>query len=997
MRKTLHFLFMLLLFFFTAQTFGQNRELIGKVTDAAGVPLPGVTISVKGASIGAVTDFDGEFSIEVPNDALLVFSSVGFETLEERIGSNNNLSIILQEDLQVLDEVVIVGYGTQKRSSLTSAVSDVAGETLNQRVVSDASQALQGLAPGVTVVDGGGGPGKASATIRIRGLTTLSGNSPLVLVDGFEQKLENLNPQDIETITILKDAASTAIYGSRAANGVVLITTKRGSEGKVTASLNSYYGIQQAIFKPKQIGMEDYMRMQNVAFENAGAAAPFSEEDINTWLTTNDRINYPLVNDWLNQVFSPAPQQSHTLTIGGGTEKLRTLLSLNHFDQKGIISNSNSKENNFRLNTDYNISDRITLSSDISYRLANYKSPTRELEAIKYIWASSNFAVPRYPDGTYGLSSDGISPLVQSELRGVSRFKDVNSSINLKAKIDLWKGLSFQTQYALTSERQSQKIYNNAYEITEYQNPDVILQKVSINSLEEVRNYSEQHTLNNLLRYETEIGSAHSLIGLLGYSQDSFSGSFLSASRRNFYNNDIRALSQGAADTKDNQGFETDWGLRSYFGRVSYNFDEKYFFEVNARYDGSSRFSSSNRFGFFPSFSGAWRISQEKFWIDNLNVVNEFKIRGSWGQTGNQSVGLYSFLETLAARNYSFGGQAVQGLYQSALANEDLTWETTTQSNIGLDLSFLKDKISLTFDYYNKATEGILLVLPIPLSLGLDAPPQNAGNVENKGWETAISYKGAIKDFNFDIAFNISDVKNEITNLEGTGPYISNSNWVSRIRQVGLPIDSFLGYKSDGFYQSQDEVDNSPLLFPDAGPGDIKYVDVNNDGLINPSDRIPLGSDIPRYTFGLNTNFNFKNFDMNAFFQGVGKADFMVGEWAGNVAWQSFVMDFQKDYWTPDNRDAAHPRPVAFADNNWVNSDFWIVDAAYLKLKNLQIGYTFPSNITKNLQKLRLYVSGSNVFTISKVNKWGFDPEANTGLRNYPTVSIYSVGLNVTF
>jgi TonB-linked SusC/RagA family outer membrane protein len=461
----------------------------------------------------------------------------------------------------------------------------------------------------------------------------------------------------------------------------------------------------------------------------------------------------------------------------------------------------------------------------------------------------------------------------------------------------------------------------------------------------------------------------------------------------------VQSISQGSLGSRANDGFESAWGLRSYFGRLNYNYSEKYFVEVNARYDGSSRFTGDNRYSFFPSFSGAWRISKEKFWGDLSNIADELKIRGSWGKTGNQSVGLYSYLETLAARDYSFGGTPVQGLYQATLANKDLTWETTIQSNIGVDASFLNGKFGITFDYYKKMTEGILLSLPIPLTLGLNAPPQNAGNVENKGWELAISHKSAIRDFHYGIVFNISDVRNKITNLAGTGPYINDDYWVTTIQKEGIPINSFLGYKTLGMFQSQEEADNYPTLFPGTKPGDLKYMDVNGDGVLNSSDMIPIGSNIPHFTYGLNMNFDYKNFDLNLFLQGVGKSQAMIGEWAGNVPWQSFVMDFQNDYWTPEHTNAKYPRPEAFADKNWVNADFWIVNSAYLKLKNIQLGYTLPSSLTQRakIQRLRFYIAASNVFTISKVNKWGFDPEFNTSLRSYPQLGLRTIGLNLTF
>lgn len=993
--KAINIFFVLQIFCVSA--FSQ-RQINGVVKDVKGEVISGVSVNLKGTTIGTISNLEGVYSINIPSKGILVFTNVGYITQEINIAGKTNINVVLESVVTSLDEVTVVGYGTQKKTSLTSAVADIKGEDLNKRSVANAQQALQGLAPGVTVVDRGGYPGESDVMIRVRGITTLSGNEPLVMVDGIEQPLKDINPADIESIAVLKDAASTAIYGSRAANGVVLVTTKRAKTGKVAINLNSYYAIQNVIYNPKQMGMEDYMRMQNVAYENAGAPAPFPEDTITKWVNSTDRIRYPLVNDWINVMFSPAPQQNHTLTVSGGTDKMKSLLSLNFFDQDGIIPNTHSQQPSIRFNTDFKVSKKITLSGDFNYRLKNYRQPTQAETSIKYMWASSNFAVPRYPDGTYGLSSDGISPLVQAELRGVSHFKNNFGVANIKADIEILKGLNFQTQYGITLGGLSQKIFSNAYTIRDYYDPTIIRQQVTTNSLTETRDYSEQSTLNNLLTYEASAGK-HTFKTLLGYSQVAYKYNYLSATRKDFYNNDVQSISQGSLASRDNTGYESAWGLRSYFGRFNYNYAEKYFIELNGRYDGSSRFTGKDRYSFFPSVSGAWRISKEKFWSNLSGAVNELKIRGSWGKTGNQSVGLYSYLETLSALDYNFGGTPVQGLYQSTVANANLTWETTTQSDIGLDASFLNGKFGATFDYYKKTTEGILLYLPIPLSLGLNAPPQNAGDVENKGWELGISYRSAVKDFRYNLAFNISNVTNKITSLAGTGPYIDNNYWVSTIQEEGLPINSYIGYKTDGFFKTQEEVDNYPTLFPGTKPGDLKYVDVNKDGILNSSDMVYVGSDIPHFTFGMNMNFDYKGFDMNLFFQGVGKVQAMIGEASGNIEWQSFVMDFEKDYWTPTNTNAKFPRPEAFADKNWVNSDFWSLNSAYLKLKNIQLGYTLPIGLTDrvNIQKLRVYIAKSNVFTISKANKWGMDPEFNVSMREYPQLSLTTIGVNLTF
>ena len=978
------------------------KMIQGVVTDSKGTALSGVTIRIKNSNIGTVTDGKGHFQIKIPDSTtVLQISYLGFQTQETTVGSRTTLQITLQPSTNNLNQLVVVGYGTQKKSSLTSAVSRIDGENLVQRPVANGPQALQGLAPGVTVVDGGGGPGESNATIRIRGITTLGSNDPLVIVDGIEQNLQDINPNDIESVTILKDAASTAIYGSRAANGVVLVTTKRAKSGKLTVKYDGYYAIQRSIYHPEHMGLEDFLRLGNVGAANVGIDPPYTEQQIQDWVHATDRYKYPLPNVWFDYYLNPAPQQNHTLSVGGGTDRLKTLLTVNYFHQKGIIPNSYGNKKDIRLNTDFKVSKRITLSGDFNYRLKEYTRPLNEELSFRYMLSGSNFAVPKYPDGTYGLGSENYSPLVTNELDGISHYRTNYGVINLRGKINLLKGLDFETRYGAKLISYYQKDFAKAYEIHDYYNPDNILKAVGPNSLTETRNNNREFTLNNLLTYTSEWGG-HSLNGLLGYSQISYIADELSASRNNFYNNNVGSISQGSADSKDNDGKDFSWGLRSYFGRLTYNYNEKYYFEANARYDGSSRFTGNKRYSFFPSFSGAWRISQENFWSGLAPVVNELKLRGSWGQSGNQAVDLYSYFQTLSAMNYNFGGDAVQGIIQSTLANRDLTWETTTQTDLGLDIQFAEGKLGVSFDYYIKKTDGILLNLPVPATVGLDAPPQNAGVVENKGWELALNYRDNIDDFHYSITANLADVHNKVVSLEGTGPYIDgNPNEILTIRKEGLPIDAYIGYKTLGFFQTKEEIENYPVFDPATQEGDIKYADINNDGAINADDYIVLGSSIPRYTFGVNIGMGYRNFDLSIFLQGVGKANGLPsGAFREQGNWGGFTLALEKDYWTPENTDATFPRPESQTTRNSQMSDFWMINTAYLKVKNLQIGYTLPKTLTSrfDITMLRVYVSGSNLFTFSQATKWGLDPEFPSGRLNYyPQVSLYTFGINLNF
>ncbi|HEY0109123.1 MAG TPA: SusC/RagA family TonB-linked outer membrane protein, partial [Fibrella sp.] len=558
------------------------------------------------------------------------------------------MDVSLVTDNKQLDEVVVVGYGTQKRNSLTNSVAQIGAEEIARRPVSNIQQSLQGQLPGVTVLDQGGSPGRSNTAIRVRGITTfninssstggydLGKNDALVIVDGIEQRLADINPDDIETISILKDASSTAIYGSRATNGVVLVTTKRAKGSTVVVDYNGYYAIQNSINKPQMMGIEDYMRMQVAAYTNAGTALParFTEQSIQAYVTATDREKYPLPNTWFQTVLHAAPQQNHTLAISGGTEAIRTRLSLRYQDQAGIITHYGSKIGEIRLNTDYTVSSRLRLSGDINYRYNYSQAPT--VDPLDRFFHGSLWAVPKYPDGTYGLSTQGNNPLMNAEIGGDSKRATDYLAGYVKADWEIADGLIFSTQIAGRGFFTQEKNYTNAF-VNLDKNTN-ITKTVANNSLNEVRNTLREYTITNLLSYERSLAS-HTVKGLLGYSQIGNTQTFLTAYRERFYNNDIQSITQGANDgTKNNSGSDAVYGLRSYFGRLNYDYDGKYLVEVNGRYDGSSKFTGEKQYSFFPSFSAGWRLSKERFWEGIKQTVSDLKLRGSWGITGNQSV-----------------------------------------------------------------------------------------------------------------------------------------------------------------------------------------------------------------------------------------------------------------------------------------------------------------------------------------------------------------------
>jgi TonB-linked SusC/RagA family outer membrane protein len=643
-------------------TFAQNSTVNGHVTSATDKGgLPGVNIIVKNTLTGTTTDAEGKFEINAPSDAILVFSGIGYVTQEISVGGKSTIDVQLAVDTKLLDEVVVVGYGTQKRNSLTNSVSQISGDAITKRPVSNIQQAFQGLMPGVTVLDQGGSPGKSNTNIRVRGITTfningsstsgfdLGKNDALVIVDGIEQRLSDINPDDIETVSVLKDASSTAIYGSRATNGVILITTKRAKGGKVQVDYHGYYAIQKSNNVPKMMGLEAYMREQVAAYTNAGVTLParFTEESIQAYVNATDREKYPMPNTWFETMLRSAPQQNHTISVAGGTDVLRTRLSVRYQDQQGVIEGYSNKIGEFRLNTDYTVSKRLRVSGDINYRYNRSLNPTvnntnNNPTPLNNFFHGTLWAVPKYADGTYGLSTQGNNPLMFNEIGGQSRQNTDYLAGYLKAEFDIAEGLTFSTQIAGRGSFVFQKNFTNSY--TNVDKNTNITKTVAINSLTEVRNTLREYTLNNLLTYEKSFGD-HNLKALVGYSQIGNTQTFLSAYRERFYNNDIGSIGQGANDgTKSNAGNDAEYGLRSFFGRVNYDYKEKYLFEANARYDGSSKFTGAKQYSVFPSFSAGWRISKENFWSSIEKTVNELKLRGSWGITGNQSVDLVQLL-----------------------------------------------------------------------------------------------------------------------------------------------------------------------------------------------------------------------------------------------------------------------------------------------------------------------------------------------------------------
>ncbi|MFC4870975.1 SusC/RagA family TonB-linked outer membrane protein [Negadavirga shengliensis] len=982
----------------------------GTVTDENGEPIPGATVVVEGANTGTATDIDGRFQIEVPSGGAIVVSFIGYQSQRIEVGNQTTFNIILKEDQASLDEVIVVGYGVQERLSVTNSLAQVSGEMLERRPVADFQQSLQGFAPGVTVVDQGGRPGNNNINIRIRGITTLGNNNPLIIVDGIEQRINDINPNDIESVTVLKDASSAAIYGSRAANGVILVTTKRGTKEGLNVAYDGYYALQEVTNRPRHMDLESYLRLENVAHANAGRSLPYTEEYIQEYVRNAPSPEYPLPYPFWDKgdlgVLKTAPQQNHTLSVSGGSENLNGRMSVRRQTIDGIAPNFSDKLNEFRLSLDMKASDKITFSGDLNYREGLAIQPSGlsaqgdgEARFFQYMLHASKFAWPRYETGEYGLGPQVNNPLIFAELTGDSRTIKNYLMGSIKMDYEILPGLVFSNQYALRNDNRQVKTFSNSYF-----NRDPVNGRVAqrlLNSLNERRQYLNEYTLNSLLTYSKNLGS-HGLTFLLGYSTIDNKSNIIDAFRQDFYNNDVQSLNQGSNENRDATGFDAEWGLRSYFSRINYNYANKYFVELNGRYDGSSRFSQKRRYSFFPSFSGGWRISEEMFWDNIRPVVNEFKLRGSRGASGNQAIPVYEFYEALRAVNYSFNDAPVQGFAQTSLVNQELTWETTHQTNLGFDMGLLEDKLLFSFDYYNKITDGILLELPIPALIGLDAPFQNAGRVKNEGYEISLNYRGGQK-VTYDFGLNFSDNKNEVLDLVNTGPYIDGSTTGPRfIIEEGLPINSHWGYLTDGVFQTQEQVDNYPTLQPNTAPGDVKYLDMNGDGIVNEEDHQYLGLSFPRFDFGLNGNIRYGNFDLFFQFQGsAGHKTRLDGAFQQIATFETFTHAiYTNNYWTPENPNAEFPRPIKGDGRNFQTSDAQLINASYLRLKNIVLGYNLPAVITDKLsiKSVRIFVGATNLLTFSELNRWDLDPEIPSGrAQYYPQVSMYSAGANIRF
>lgn len=989
-----------------AQSTGQ---IVGSVTSMTGAPLAGAAVNVRGTTRSAMTDADGTYTITaVPAGTHQVrVTRIGYGEETRRVtvaaGEMSTVDFQLAAGAVQLEGVTVnVGYGTEQREKLTGAVAVVGTEELTERPVANVSEALQGLAPGLTVKDVGGEPGVAGTDIKIRGIGTLGNANPLVLVDGIEGDLDDVDANDIESISVLKDAASAAIYGSRAANGVILVTTKRGRQtGDLRLSYGGFYGVQNLTALPELAGPGDWLGLINETYTNSGQPPKFSDEYIQNTVNGVDPLLYPWT-DWYDVMYDPAPIQDHSVRLSGGNDLATFALSLNYLDQEGMTINTGANRYGMRLNTDWNLSERLTGDVALALRRASREAPVLlDWGLRRMLHGTDPMTVAKFPNGAYGWSEKNRNALAFLEAGGLTKAEETEGTVNAQLSYDILDGLSLRTKAAVEYGVSDREDFREDRVFYNYFEPDRIQRHLTPNQLDIRSSNREETTLQALLDYDKLLGD-HGVSALLGYEQISNDFEWVFARRQGFYNNDLREIGAGDPSRDETGGSSSAWRLRSGFGRVGYNYQGRYLLQASARYDGSSRFAEGNRYGFFPSFSAAWRISEEPFF--NVGFLDELKLRGSWGRLGNQEIGLYRYFSSIAlGQGYPFGGQLVQGAAQTVLANDEISWETTETANLGLDVAFFDNRLAFTGDVYRKNTDGILLTLPISSVIGLRPPVQNAGVVRNTGWEASLSWQDAVGEFNYAFDFNLSDVRNEVVDLAGTGPFIGEREYGGRyyIIQEGQPIGAIYGYEADGLFQSQEEVQSHAKQDPRTGPGDIRYKDQNGDGIINADDRVVLGSDLPRYTLGSGFNASYKGFDASVFFHGVLKANtYINGSLQEGPVYENFVTTAWLDRWTPDNPNATMPRPrIRTNINTRPISSFWLQDASYVKLKNAQIGYTMPAPVLGRLgvERLRLYVTGNNLLQFTDL-EMSLDPEVPVGRAySYPQVRTISIGTDITF
>ena len=984
----------------------------GQVKGSDGEALIGASI-ISDNNVGTITDIDGNYELQLEKPTTLTYTYIGYTPLKIKVNKSEIKNIILDSSNVLLDDVVVVGYGTQKKINLTGSVQSVNSEDILRRSVSTGSAALQGVIPGLTAIQSSGQPGADNASIKIRGLGSLnSATSPLILIDGVEGDMNRIDLNSVESITVLKDAASAFIYGSRASNGVILVTTKRGSEGKVKLTFNGYMGYNKPTTLPTPTNAIEYMQAVDVARVNA-SQEPLYTQTIDIYKNGGvDNINY-YDTDWRKEVIKDhATTQNYSVSISGGNNITKLFATAGYYAQNGLIDNNKFTRTSLRVNTDTQINKWMKLGVDIGIRQATAKSPVMDTPAniIGKALTMTPIMSGINADGTWGYGINGTNPIamVQSGCTTNSIAPEYTARTTLS--IDPFKGFNIFGAYSWKRADGETNAFVKPYQVYESGvSKGEFPTTGSSKSEHRTKTVTKQYNLQGT--YEKNFHKNY-LKALVGFQSEELHNTYLLAGRKNYYYDGYEELVNGDVSTASNSSSKYAWSMLSYFFRLNYAYNDRYLLEVNGRYDGTSRFKKGHRWGFFPSVSAGWRISEENFFESAKSVVSNLKLRASYGELGNQAIsGYYPYASSIGSTTtygYWFDKELAAGVAQIQLANEAITWEKSKQINAGIDIGMFNNRLNATFDYYIKNITDMLQQFPVPLFVGMTAPWENAGSMRNSGWELSLSWQDRIGSVNYYVKGNLSDVKNKVIDLYGK-EYVGTTT----ITKEGEEYNSWYGYVADGYFQSREEINNSPVYGGNPNnikPGYIKYKDISGpdgvpDGKIDNYDRTILGNSTPRYEFGLTLGGDWKGLDFSLFFQGVGKRDvYYSGAGARALSGNYTIYKYQLDYWTEDNPHAKFPilleDPSGTNPNNMISS-FWVKSGAYCRLKNIVLGYTLPQTWIQKaaLSKVRIYASAQNLFTIKNNFYEGFDPENSigSGASCYPLNKTFIFGLNVEF
>lgn len=1003
---------------------GPVKKVSGTIKDSNGEPLIGATVKVKGSSIATVTDIDGNYVIDAPQGSDIEVSYVGFTDQQIHVGSKANYNVILEENANNLEELVVIGYGTVKKKDLTGAVAAVKGDELVNKRTTMLSSALQGTLSGVTVSRTNGSPGSGASSIRVRGITTIGESSPLVIVDGVEGSLDYVNANDVESISVLKDAAAASIYGSKAAAGVILVTTKRGNDtGKIDLKYTAEFGWEIPTRQPSMVGVTRYLEMNNELMYNdnptGGFFQVYTADQTKNWVKYNqtDPNNYP-ITDWQDMMLkSSASRMTHTLNVSGGNKAVKSIATLSYDEVGGLYEGRGFQRYMFRTNNDFKINDKLSASLDVNIRHAKSKgtnytpfSDMRKMPAIyPALWDDGRIASGKSGANPYALlTTTGKSVSHSTQIAGKGQLtykpiKDLSLSAVISPYINYQKSKDFRlaSYYTLMDDPETMGGYLDGGSL------------YATNKLTEGRN-DDWHVTSQLLANYMHSFGKHDVTVMGGFENYYMKSETLSAARDQYELTNYPYLNIGSEDFQTNSGSGSKYTSNSFFGRLIYSYANRYLFQANVRHDGSSRFAKNYRWGTFPSFSAGWVISEEPFMQKaNLPWLSFLKLRASWGKLGNERIGsnYYPYIALMSFGNtlfYNADGSVVSNktARPGVLAVEDISWETTTSTDLGFDANFFNNRLHLNFDYYWKKTTDMLLAIEIPYSMGYSNPNTNAGKMSTHGYDIDLTWQDKVGDFRYSVSVNFSDYLSKID-------YLNNADIISggKIKRAGVLFNEYYGYICEGIYQTQDEVNNSATTSSTVTVGDLKYRDISGpdgvpDGKISPEyDRVPLGNSLPRYQYGGNISGSWKGLDLNIAFQGIGKQN----AYLSTVQVQPLRDNYgnipaiiEGKYWSPfnteaENAAATYPRLSNVSkSNNYATSSFWMFNGSYFRLKNVTLGYTLPAQWTNliGIDKTRLYVSGSDIFCISNFPK-GWDPEM--GATDYPITTSLVFGIQVNF